>query len=147
MKINGKALEAFAAPSSFLVIDRVWRDGDRVELSLPMSLHLNAMPDDKRIAAVMYGPVVLAGRLGTQGLTPEILRAEPTKPRTVPEYKGDPVTPPDLVTGEKPVESWVARSGTKPLDFVIAGQEKPIAMSPLYRIMDERYAVYWKLSG
>jgi DUF1680 family protein len=147
VKINGKALEAFAAPSSFLVLDRVWRDGDRVELSLPMSLHLHPMPDDRSIAAVMFGPVVLAGRLGTQGLTPEILRAEPTKPRTVPEYKGDPSTPPDLSVRDKAVATWVAPLPGRSLDFAIAGQEQSIALVPLYRIMDERYAVYWKLGA
>ena len=51
------------------------------------------MPDDPTLLAAMHGPLVLAGRLGTEGLTPDILRAEPTKPRMVPEYKSDPVRP------------------------------------------------------
>ena len=40
-----------------------------------------------RVQAVMYGPLVLVGRLGTDGITAENRRAEPTKPRTVPEFK------------------------------------------------------------
>ena len=44
----------------------------------------------------MYGPIVLAGKLGTAGLTAENLRAEPTKPRTVPEYKSEPVAAPSI---------------------------------------------------
>ncbi len=40
------------------------------------------------LAAVAWGPIVLAGRLGKEGLTPATLRAEPTKPRTVPGAQG-----------------------------------------------------------
>ena len=54
------------------------------------------MPDDGTVQAIMYGPLVLAGRLGTTGLTSDVLRAEPTKPRTVPEYGSDPVSAPSF---------------------------------------------------
>ena len=60
---------------------------------LPMRLHAHAMPDDSSLQAVMYGPLVLVGRMGTEGITAENRRAEPTKPRTVPEFK-DPAPPP-----------------------------------------------------
>ena len=80
-KLNGRPLDAFAAPGSYLVLDRVWRDGDRLEVRLPMALHAHAMPDDSSVQAVMFGPLVLAGRLGTDGITAENRRAEPTKPR------------------------------------------------------------------
>ena len=73
------------------MLDRIFKDGDRLELTLPMTLRACPMPDDPTLVAAMHGPVVLAGRLGTEGLTAENLRAEPTKPRQVPEYRSDPV--------------------------------------------------------
>src|SRR5262249_58782081 len=91
---NGRVLDGFAAPGGYYVLDRTWRDGDRLAISLPMALHLHPMPDDPTLQAVMYGPLVLAGKLGSEGLTPDVLRAEPTEPRTVPEYKAAPTHPP-----------------------------------------------------
>src|SRR5262249_30813618 len=44
--LNGRLLDGFTSPGSYFVLDRTWRDGDRVELKLPMSLHLQPMPDD-----------------------------------------------------------------------------------------------------
>lgn len=146
MRLNGKALEAFAAPSSYLVLDREWKDGDRVDVTMPMSLHMQAMPDDRSIAAVMYGPVVLAGRMGTTGLTPAILRAEKTAPRTVPEYKGDPIPAPALKAAGPSLESWVHPVAGQALTFRTAGQSRDIELVPLYRVLDERYAVYWKFA-
>ncbi|MGE5276348.1 MAG: glycoside hydrolase family 127 protein, partial [Acidobacteriota bacterium] len=67
VKLNGAALPAFASPSSYLTLARTWKTGDRVELTLPMSLSVAPTPDDPNVEAVMYGPLVLAGRLGAQG--------------------------------------------------------------------------------
>lgn len=62
MKLNGTALPAFASPGSYLTLNRIWKPGDKIELSLPMRLHIDSMPDDETIQAAMYGPLVLAGR-------------------------------------------------------------------------------------
>jgi DUF1680 family protein len=142
--LNGKQLEGFATPSSYFVLDRTWRDGDRVELRLPMRLHAAPMPDDPTVQAVMYGPIVLAGKLGTAGLTAETLRAEPTKPRTVPEYKSEPVAAPVIRASSSDPASWLKASG--PLEFHTVGQQNELTLVPLNRIFDERYAVYWKVA-
>ena len=65
VKVNGAVLPAFASPGSYLTLDRTWKTGDKIELSLPMGLHVDSMPDDETIQAAMYGPLVLAGRFGT----------------------------------------------------------------------------------
>ncbi len=53
----------------YWVVDRFWEDGDELRVHLPMSLHLHPMPDDDTLQAVMYGPLVLAGDLGREGVT------------------------------------------------------------------------------
>src|SRR6202050_4169767 len=70
VKINGVPLAAFASPSSYLILDRVWANGDKIELSLPMDLHISPMPDDETLQAAMYGPLVLAGRF--DAVSPEM---------------------------------------------------------------------------
>jgi DUF1680 family protein len=144
--LNGRPLEGFATPGSYFVLDREWRDGDRVSVTLPMRLHVHAMPDDGSLQAVMYGPLVLAGRLGTAGLTSDNLRAEPTKPRTVPEYHGEPVAAPAIHADAGDPASWLTPVPGRPLEFRSHGQQTELSLIPLNRILDERYAVYWKFA-
>lgn len=52
------------ARKGFMTIERLWRTGDVVELSLPMSLRLELLPADgstvhTHIAALLWGPIVL----------------------------------------------------------------------------------------
>jgi DUF1680 family protein len=142
-KLNGTPIEGFAAPGGYLVLDRTWHDGDRLELSLPMALSASPTPDDPSVQAMVYGPLVLAARMGTAGLRPEVLRAEPTKPRTIPEYKADGLPMPSL-TGVAP---WLRAAPGKPLTFHTTGPGERRELVPLYQILDERYAVYVKTSG
>lgn len=145
--LNGQPLGAFAGPASYLVLDRTWRDGDRLDVRLPMRLHAHPMPDDHSIQAVMYGPLVLVGRMGTEGITPENRRAEPTKPRTVPEFK-NPALPsaPFVRAISDDVTSWVAAVPGRTLEFRTVSQPTPITLVPLYRLFDERYVIYWNVS-
>lgn len=58
--INGKPVDTPLAPGTWASIDRTWKDGDRVELSLDMPLRL--APIDERhpqLVALLYGPVAL----------------------------------------------------------------------------------------
>ena len=143
--LNGRKLEAFAAPSSYLVIDRTWRDGDHVDVSLPMKLHAAPMPDDPTLVAAMFGPLVLAGRLGTDGLNAQNLRAGPTRPRTVPEYSAEPVGAPDIRAASTDPAGWLRRTAGSRLEFRTTGQPAELALVPLNEILDERFAVYWRI--
>src|SRR5262249_47271581 len=51
-------------PSTYVQIRRTWKSGDTIELSIPKSLHLEPTPDNPRVAAILWGPLVLAGDLG-----------------------------------------------------------------------------------
>ncbi|HEU4995522.1 MAG TPA: beta-L-arabinofuranosidase domain-containing protein [Gemmatimonadaceae bacterium] len=146
-KLNGRALDAFAGPSSYLVVDRVWKSGDTLEVTLPMSLHTHPMPDDHTIQAVMYGPLVLVGKLGTDGITDANRRAERTAPRTVPNYTDPaPPTAPSITPKSDDVSSWLAPVAGKTLEFRTVGQAKDITFVPLYTVFDERYGAYWKIN-
>ena len=53
VKLNGKVLDASAAPGSYLTLTRVsGRPAIEVEMRLPMHLHVEAMPDDPQHAGV-----------------------------------------------------------------------------------------------
>jgi DUF1680 family protein len=60
LSVNGKRIMEAVQPGSFAAIRRTWKDGDRVELELPMPLRLEAVdanhPD---VVALLRGPLVL----------------------------------------------------------------------------------------
>jgi DUF1680 family protein len=142
VKINGEALSAFSSPSSYLALERTWKDGDRVEVSLPMSLHVHPMPDDPTLQAMMYGPLVLAGRLGSSGLNEAL---------TYPGYDtapgGEPIPVPAIANDSKEPTAWVEPTKEQPLTFKTVGQKESIQLVPLHQVFGERYAVYWKLAA
>ncbi len=144
--LNGKDLGPLGRSGRYFSIARRWHDADEVQLRLPMHLHAAPMPDDATLLAVMYGPLVLAGRLGTVGLTADTLRAEPTRPREVPGYRADPVDAPTISAPATDPALWLEPLPGRPLEFRTVGQSEALTLAPLNRIFDERYAVYWRVA-
>lgn len=140
IRINGKALDASASPGSYLIISRTWRNGDRVDFEMPMRLRIEAMPDDPTLQAVLYGPVVLAGDLGSTGLTPDMI-VGPNAPRP----QRIPIDIPVFRAASSDPNSWIKPAG-KLLNFNTTGQEKNLSLAPFYTMLDKRYAVYWNVS-
>ncbi|MDO3409095.1 glycoside hydrolase family 127 protein [Saccharibacillus sp. CPCC 101409] len=61
LRINGERQDAALAPGQWAVLDRKWRDGDRIELDLPFALKFKPVDAaNPEIAALTYGPLVLA---------------------------------------------------------------------------------------
>ena len=144
--INGNPfqLSEKLAPSSYAKIDRTWKNGDHVEVRLPMRLHLQTIPDDPKLAAIMYGPLVLAGELGTENLDPKRIYSEDKI-----LHDGFPaIAVPELVGDRNGLEKWIQPVSLKdkPLTFrtVGAGHPEDVTLSPFYRLFNQRYCVYWR---
>jgi hypothetical protein len=141
VKINGRALESSASPGSYVTLARTWKTGDRVELELPMRLTMEAMPDDRKLQAFLYGPLVLAGDLGNAGLTPEAI-VGPNAPRM---RQAEQIEIPAFTAAGKDPSAWIKSSG-KPLEFRTTGQAKDVTLTPINSVFDKRYSVYWQVS-
>jgi DUF1680 family protein len=144
--INGKRFrpDEKLPPSSYAKIERKWKNGDVVEVKLPMRLHLQPLPDNANLAAIMYGPVVLAGELGTANLDPKRLYSDDKI-----LHGGFPaIAVPELVGDRNALDKWIQPAGAKdkPLEFrtVGAGRPEDVTLSPFYRLFDQRYCVYWR---
>jgi DUF1680 family protein len=60
VKVSGNPTDVTLTPGTWANIDRVWKDGDRVELSLDMTLRLTPIDDrHPQLVALLYGPVAL----------------------------------------------------------------------------------------
>ena len=158
VKVNGKVLDASAAPGSYLVLKRAWKAGDRIEMELPMHLRVEAMPDDPSMQAFLYGPLVLAGDLGGEGLTEAHIIGPNLRvgaPNT--EQFGSPLGPTNTTPPVPEIEiptfrasgadpsSWI-KPADGPLTFRTTGQKKDVTLVPLNSLFDRRYSVYWQVS-
>ena len=140
VKLNGKAMGVSASPGSYLSIKRVWQNGDRVELALPMALRAEPLPDDQTLRAFCYGPLVLAGDLGNEGLTPEKIVG-----LQGPEMAKTTFAVPEVKTAGTELASWIKPDGARPLAFRITGQPNEFHLAPLNSIFDKRYSIYWRV--
>jgi hypothetical protein len=60
LSINGKAVAAKPEPSSYLVVERTWNDGDTLTLGLPMRLAVRTWTRNKNAVSVSYGPLTFS---------------------------------------------------------------------------------------
>ena len=139
VKINGQPLAAFGSPSSYLVLNRTWKTGDTIELNLPMALHVDSMPDDETVQAMMYGPLVLAGRFDP--VTKEMMYSD-SEPKS-----GDQIKVADITAATGRPTGWLEADLKQPLTFHTVGQAQSTTLVPLYQIINDRYAVYWKVNS
>jgi uncharacterized protein len=128
-------IENLPQSSAFVEITRAWKSGDKIELTIPKSLRLEPTPDNKRVAAIMWGPLVLAGDLGPR-------RAGRNSP---------PVTIPVLMAGDRPVTEWVVPDSA-PGNFRVqqvgramdnSSSPVSVALTPFYRTHRRTYSIYF----
>ncbi|MGO9863757.1 MAG: glycoside hydrolase family 127 protein [Terriglobales bacterium] len=137
VKVNGRPLPAFADPGSYLVLRGPWKNGDRIELSLPMHLHAAPMPDKETLQAAMYGPVVLAARFEEEPREKwyrHFAAQEKQEPGPTLQFKGKLDDP----------ASWLEPAGGK-LAFRALSQNQAVAFVPLSSMVHERYSVYHEI--
>ncbi len=126
IKINGSKQHLNKDASGYVVVNRGWKNNDKIEISFPMSLYTESMPDNKNRVALLYGPVVLAGELGNKMPDP---------------VYGTPV----LLTDNHNVSDWALPVQNEPLVFNLKNVGKPFdaKLVPFYKTYNQYYNVYW----
>ena len=140
--VNGEKQTVEAKPQSYLTLSRTWKDGDTIKVQFPMGLHLRPARDDKASVVVMYGPLVLAGELGREGM-PD---SDCTGNNVAHANNKAPLVP-VLVGASKDPSAWLKRDPGEPLRFRTVGVGKPtdVSLIPLANLHHQRYTVYWKI--
>ncbi len=125
LAVNGRPWQSHASMPGYLMVDRRWRAGDRIELRLPMTLRFEPTPDDDGLVALLHGPLVLAADLGPA--------SEP--------FDG----PEPALVGENPLAAIEATDLAR-AEFrsVGVGQPADLHLAPFYRQYDRRTAVYFR---
>ncbi|XHR96146.1 DUF4986 domain-containing protein [Mucilaginibacter sp. UC70_90] len=115
-----------------------------------MALHLEPTPDDPKIAAVMYGPIVLAGEMGAEAMPAHAPYHDATDPYQYYDYSYN--IPANLVHGLKVTNENIAGSikpvKDEPLTFKTTSTTNgtQVILEPYYNLHRQRYVVYWDLN-
>jgi len=124
-------------------LTRRWQEGDCIEAVYPMQVRLETTSDNPKKGALLYGPIVLAGERGTEGMQ------EPA-PFSNPKLYNDYYTydyhvpaqlPTTLRVNRKQLGEVLKRVGDG-LNFTTSQGD---VIRPLYDIHRQRYVVYWNL--
>lgn len=141
--VNGQKQSVRQKPGSYISLTRQWQEGDRIEAVYPMQVRIETTPDNPSKGALLYGPLVLAGERGTEGM-------QSPAPFSNPKLYNDYYTydfhvpaglPTTLQVDVKHPERTLQRDG-KELKFITAQGD---VIRPLYDLHRQRYVVYWDM--
>ncbi len=140
-RLNGKPMRVASAPGSYAEVRRTWRAGDVLQVTIPMGVRAEAMPDDPNKVAFLYGPLVLAGDLGRVPASKTV----PYAPDQGDNFRQPVANVPVLVTEAKHLADMVKRVGANGLMFrtVGVGQPQDVTLRPFNEIFYDYYNVYW----
>ena len=145
VSVNGEHVTPIV-DGGYLEVRRTWQKGDRLTVTLPMSLHLSPLPDGKDYVSFMYGPMVLAASIGRDGQTG--LYADESRGGHVASGDKLPLqSMPVVVSGREDVLSHIEKVEGKPLTFRLTGVSpasyEGIQLKPFAQLHECRYIVYW----
>jgi len=118
VSLNGSRIQQEIAPGKFLPLQRMWKDGDRVEVEFELPLRLEAVDNENaNRVALMHGPIALFG----VGKIP--LR----------------ITRKELLT--------VTRVSPAGPDWTVRTESGTLTLRPFASIMSENYRLYQTVVG
>lgn len=149
--VKGVGFDADSYEENGLVcMKRKWKKGDQVKISMPMHAYIKPMINVPQYVAIMYGPILLGMKTGTEdmrGLIADDSRfgqyaggkklALDEAPILLPKHLDD------IAKDLKPIPG-------KPLHFKLATHmENAIEgeLQPFFEIHDSRYMMYWLALG
>lgn len=146
--VNGKAQKLAAAPSSYVAIERKWKTGDAIAISMPMETRTEVLPDGSDWISFLHGPIVLAAPTGKEDL--KGIFADDSRMGHVAEGKFLPIDEaPMLVSANEDFAAQVKPVPGKPLAFTLDGIVHPetyqnLELIPFFQTHETRYIIYWQ---
>ena len=144
LTINGKT-EKVNIADGYVKVNRSWKDGDKLHISMPMHLRAIDMPDNSHNYSFLYGPIVLASRMGTQ--RQDGMFADDSRGGHIAQGPRLPLQNMPVVVGSTDdILSHITKTDGK-MEFTLKGVSpenyEGMKLEPFYRIHESRYMVYW----
>lgn len=119
VSVNGVAQDIATTPGTYASLTRSWTSGDVVTVRLPMRVIMQAANDNASVAAITYGPAILAGNYGNTSLS----------------------SLPSLNVGS------ITRTSTSTLAFTATANGSTVTLGAFHDAHGYNYTVYWNTSG
>lgn len=143
--VNGKEQKVDLS-GDYVTLSRKWKKGDKVTARFPMHLSVEQLPDKSANYSILYGPVVLAASLGTEGQ--EGLFADDSRMGHAASGPRLPLQEMPMIVGDAAdIVSYVTPVEGEPLTFklshVYPAQYDGMTLVPFASLNECRYMVYW----
>ena len=146
VKVNGSVVNA-TETLGYLPVSREWKQGDVVEVSLPMQVTLQPLQNYTDYVAFKYGPILLSAKTGTDGIVG--LFADASRMGHVASGQQKNIyTAPLLIGDRSQLAAAVEMTDASKLQFKINGyyndeKWKDLVLEPFANIHGARYMMYW----
>jgi DUF1680 family protein len=142
LTLNGKPAAVDAKPGSYATLQRAWKQGDVIEMTIPTSVRVEPMRGASDQFAFVYGPVVLAGDLGPAPAGPTV----PYANDQLVNLKAESIPVPSLSGTPQQLAASLRRIPGDALAFTLTTSEprKEVTLRPFHELDYQRYTVYWQ---
>jgi uncharacterized protein len=145
--VNGKPVSYSSGPSSYIVVKRSWKKGDVIQLKTPMHHSVEMLPNVPNYIAMMYGPIVLGAKTGTDDL--KGLIADDSRWGHIAGGKKLPLDKAPIIIEDNiaAISGKIQPVAGKPLTFTLSrikmANSIDAVLVPFFNIHDSRYMMYW----
>lgn len=145
VSVNGEAVQ-YENAEGYAKITREWKNGDTVEITIPLGLTAENLQDGINTVCFKYGPVLLAAKLNDENMTTTYTGMSVIIPETT-IISDDTLTLKDGITPtavkQNPGEYFTDNGN---LSFTFTANDQEFEFVPYYSLYNTRYGIYWKLA-
>jgi len=148
ISVNGKNANVPVDAEGYFTINKKWKKGDIIEMTMPMHLSAEQLPDKSDYFAFKYGPIVLAATYGTENQ--DGMFADDSRGGHIAHGPQIPLNEiPTILGSSDAVLNHLEIVNGEDLTFKLKGlypQNKfPEGMKlvPFYKIHEQRYIIYF----
>lgn len=143
LKLNGNEVEAYEK-DGFIRTERLWKDGDSLELILPLTVEAHRLPDNENAVCFTYGPYALSADLGKRKMNTSTTGVNVTVPLADEQENGK-------IRVDGSVKDWLERleENFEPTGeeytFKLKNADRELIFAPHYKKYNTRYGIYFVL--
>jgi len=141
LEINGNAVE-YIEEDGFIHISRLWKEGDRLELTLPVCVEAHRLPDNENALCFTFGPYALSADLGKKNMATSVTGVNVTIP-LADEAESGKIKP------DGGLSEWLAHleENFEPTGeaytFRLKNADRELIFAPHYKKYNSRYGIYF----
>lgn len=152
VRVSGEAVDAKADATGYVSIRRTWKEGDTIDIDLPMKMQAEALPDGSNYVSFRYGPIVLAA--ATSADDQPGLFAGPGRGDHIAEGALKPLyeAPTLIATDVARLAEQLTQPDPRQLVFRLPANTEPatsrdLKLIPFFRLHESRYFIYWPFAS